>query len=74
MTDFLLNDTQLKLLKDLKACVAVKSTVGDDSVPAAITKLKERITLIRNRPISDLRAYLTCKGCDRDDVLDSLCS
>ena len=65
---------KLKLLKDLKVCVTLKSIVGDEPVPATIIKLKERISIVCNRPFSDLSTYLTFKGCDRVDVLQSLCS
>ena len=68
------DDSQLKLLKDLKMHVTLKSTVGDESAPTTIVKLKERISVMRDRPFSDLPAYLTFKGCNRDDVLQSLCS
>ena len=68
------DDSQLKLLKDLKVHVALKSTVGDESVPATIVKLREMISVMCDRPFSDLATYLTFKGCNRDDVLQSLCS
>ena len=68
------DDSQLKLLKDLKMHVTLKSTVGDESVPTTIVKLREKISVTRDRTFSYLATYLTFKGCNRDDVLQSLCS
>lgn len=65
---------KLKLLKDLKAHATLKSIAGDEPVPAAMIKLKERISIVCDRPSSDLSAHLAFKGCDRADVLQSLCS
>ena len=69
-----IDDTKLKLLKDLKVYVVLKTLKEDDPVPTTIVKLRERLNSIRNRPFINLRTYLVCRGCDRDDVLDTLCS
>ena len=66
------NDERTKLLKDLKLFVAVKSTKGDGPTPTTVAKLRERITLVRDREHSTLSTYLVYKGCTRDDVLSSL--
>ena len=69
-----IDDTKLKLIKDLKLYVALKTIKDDDHVPTAIVKLRERLSFTRNRPFVDLRTYFFSRGCERDDVLDSLCS
>ena len=66
------DDKVLKLMKDLKLHVAMKSIPGDDAIPAIIVKLPERIELIRDRPFNNLLTYLKFKGCARDDVLAAL--
>jgi len=68
------DDNELRLLKDLKVHVTLKSIVGDESMPTAIVKLRERISIVRDRPFSTLKTYLMHKGCDRSDVLDYLCN
>ena len=69
-----IDDAKLKLLKDLKVYVVLKTLKEDDPAPTTIVKLRERLNSIRNRPFINLRTYLVCRGCDRDDVLDTLCS
>ena len=67
-----MNDERIKLLKDLKLFVTTKSTKGDGPTPTTVAKLRERITLVRDRECSTLSTYLVHKGCTRDDVLSSL--
>ena len=68
-----IDDTKLKLLKDLKLHVLLKTKKDDDPVPNTINKLRKRIDIVRERPFVDLIIYLVCRGCERDDVLDDLC-
>ena len=67
-----MNDERTELLKDLKLFVAMKSTKGDGPTPTTVAKLRERITLVRDREHITLSTYLVYKGCARDDVLSSL--
>ena len=66
------NDKNMKLLKDLKLFVTMKSIKGDRPMPTIVAKLCERITLVRDREYSALSTYLECKGYARNDVLSSL--
>ena len=69
-----IDDTKLKLLKDLKLYVVMKTIKNDEPVPSTITLLRERCNSTRERPFIDLKTYLICRGCERVDVQNYLCS
>ena len=66
------DDKVLKLMKDLKLHVVMKSISGDNAIPATIVKLCEMIELIRDCSFNNLLTYLKSKGCTRDNVLVAL--
>ena len=68
-----IDDTKIKLLKDLKLCVLLKTKKDNDPIPNIINKLHEGIDILHERPFVNLRIYLVCRDYERDDVLNDLC-